>query len=433
MINIQAIPALEPVRGIWKKLSKEFIYIGISRVLSILLSAICVWNFAKMCGPWKLGVSGVVVNFSALVVLLGNLAHTTNLVYEFKIAKTPEEKGDILIASTLIRVSAVLAGSIILCLVVWLTGYLKSNSPVILYLIPLSLIKATDALWLFQAFDRQVAQSWIAILNPLTILGISLLLLRPTSNVGMDVAITLAAASIIHALSWVVIHRSCIPLRFSILGNRLRLVKELVTKSRWLFISGLAGYLYLMFEEQLIGFMVSIPELGKYRAAKYLSDGFGVLVAITANLMFPRYIEWRRADPLNYYKKIQNLAFVFLVLSGAANILIYAGAPIFFRVVFGPKYASASMTCAVLLSAKSITLVSNILAWGLLADPDRYRHVAFIMMASAVISICLNITLLPWLGIIGGAISQCCAETFNLCCYWRSAQKMIRNTPQQMA
>lgn len=413
----------EALKNALSRYGKLFLSLAISRILSLGLSVLVIWQFAKKLGPLNLGISGLVNNLAALALLFGNLNHSTCLIYDFKLAETEAERGRVVVSSMVFRAFIALVCSVFISLFFYFRGALGSHSELVLYLIPLALLQTVSPLWLFQALERQAIQAWFSILTP----GLSFVIFwgftRKGAQTGDDLRAVLISTALVHLLLWSVLHLNYLNVAVPVGRDWWQRGKKLVMQSRWLFLGGLAGYLYLMFEEPLIGYMLSLNSLGAYRVAKYFSDGFGVIIALTSVIAFPRYIEWKKHQPRLYFGKIRQLAWLamgFVLILDLGVILVI---PRLFLWIFGAPYESAKWACAALMIAKSVTIVSNILAWGLLADPTFYRRVSLVMIGAAVLSLASNYLLLPKIGIVGGAISMFIAECFNLGFYYFSVNR----------
>ena len=160
--------------------------------------------------------------------------------------------------------------------------------------LPLLLLNALQPTWIFQASEKQHFQSLLAVLQPALTALYYFAFLRPAMSAGPDLlGITLVSA-LLTFIYWKAVFRLT-PFQgpFFIL-DRWRETWALVLKSRWLFLSALAIYVYNNLDQPLLGWLHSLEEQGKYRTAVRVTDAAQSFLAILPSIFFPRFIEWRK-------------------------------------------------------------------------------------------------------------------------------------------
>jgi O-antigen/teichoic acid export membrane protein len=398
-----------------------------SRALSMALSAVCGVLFARILGPEKIGLSAIVAGGVTLGNLIVNLVPVPMLVYEFKRLTDPGDQVRLLIESSALRLS-IAVGFVLVAPVILLSMYADEPlGSVAFYLVPLVLLSAGNPIWLFQAMERQGIQAVIALCSPACSVVLALFWLQPTSGTGTDLAITLAASSVSTIVSW-----GWIYCNLSLAGatRSFRItprILQLLRDGRWLIAASLAGYFYLSFEEQLVGYLDSPRELGIYRTAKISADAVGSFLMVTSVLLFPRYIEWRKQNLKEFARRIRLLSLAF----ATAAVVFWAAAffivPVLYPLIFGANYSSAATPCLVLLAAKGVVLVSNVFSWALLAEPRNYRSVALVMLFSCPFSLITNMIFIPSHGMVAAAASTLMCEILNLVLYVWLLRRELRD------
>jgi O-antigen/teichoic acid export membrane protein len=415
----------------FKKWTKLVVLILVSRGLAMALTAVSGVLFARILGPEKIGLSAIVVGALNLGNLLVNLIQAPALVYEFKVLTTPEERARLLAESSALRLLIAAPFALLAPVVLNLIYPSYQLGAVAWYLAPMILLTACNPLWLYQALEKQGIQALLALWSPACTLLLSLALVRGSSGVGTDLWVTLVSLTLATALSWWWIFRKVLPTSTAFSLRVSSKMKQLLRSSRWLVLAAGAGYFYLSFEEQLIGYLCSPGELGTYRTAKISADAVNSFFTVASVLLFPRFIEWRRQGGGLLVRRIGGIAMAFIVCGGGFVVMAIFSVPIVHPLVFGEQYHNAVIPCIILLSAKCVVLISNVFSWALLAAPENYRPVALVMLFSSALSLFSNFTFIPRYGMVAAAFTSLACEAINLVCYFFLFRREAREHADQ--
>ncbi len=405
-----------------------------SRSLAMALSAVSGILFARILGPDKIGLSAIVFGALNLGVVLVNLVQAPVLIYEFKARADSAERAQLLVDSSILRLAVAGVFAVAAPFVLASVYALPQLSTLAWYIAPMVLLNACNPLWLYQALEKQGVQAVLALLPSMASVAIILVWLRPSSAVGSDLWISLVGLALADAASWYWIFRHAITP-----GTKVRFqfgpgIRQLVLASRWLALAAVAGYFYLSFEEQLIGYLRSPHDLGTYRSAKIVGDAVNSFFGVSSVVLFPRFIEWRQGDKQRFAGRIRRIAGIYLLASAVFITVSVLVVPVVHPLVFGRQFQGAVLPCIVLLASKCVVLISNVYSWALLADPRNYRSVSLVMLLSCVLSLVCNLALIPRYGILAAAGTVLICEVVNLVSYlWLFQREVARWSPPETA
>ncbi len=387
------------------------------RALSLCLVSINSIGVAKKVGVENLGFSALIMSALAFVVTVGGLAQTPVLLMEYY--KNERDGGpENLIGKT--NALRLMIGLPMGAIIVLLLPYFHPAEEVTRLrwvLIPLAAINVLAPYWIFQAKNLQEKYVVFTLLGQL-IPSAALMVYRDGYwPLGSDVLANASANTATSVMCWIWLWRNyageCTPLacfKFSKL-------KIILKSSLPLWSASLSGYIYLTFEEQLIGSLASVKELGLYKSAKIPADAVNAILSMSSAVLLPKYIEWKTNCNARYAREFNSNVRTHLLLASLICAAAWMFAPQIHGAIFGDSFGSAGRTCALLLSAKCVVLVSNVYAAALLADPSSYWKFAILLSATAAASVVLNVILIPQVGIDGAAYTTIICESINLLGY----------------
>ncbi len=182
--------------------------------------------------------------------------------------------------------------------------------------------------------------------------------------------------------------------------------KNLLRKSFWLLLSGIAAILYLKIDQLMIGSMLGNEQLGIYSVASRLSEVWYFLPATFATVLFPRLlsaIDSRRA-------LVNSALFVTLISGVGIAFIMIMIAHLLIPILFGVEYSDASEILIIQMLPLGFMFMREIISKCLLMD-KLYSYSLYSHGLGLVINIALNLLLIPWYGILGAAIATVISYT----------------------
>ena len=266
----------------------------VARILGMAFGAVGTIWAARCLGPRNLGISGMVQNIVGMGMLATELISTTVLIREYKYALDSKTRGRIVKAANGIWLLTALGFCVIAALFMafkWVPSNYYSAGWLFL---PLILLSSIQPDWIFQAEEKQHLQSAIAVIQPVLASVIYLAWFRPGMPASDDLLVKSIAALAVTLVFWRNIYKLTSLKGFFIRFDLFREMKALILKSRWLFLSTLAVYVFTTLEQPLLGWLFSVEELGKYRTAVSVTGAAHSFFYIIPVILYPRFIEWRK-------------------------------------------------------------------------------------------------------------------------------------------
>ncbi|MBI4050167.1 MAG: flippase [Candidatus Doudnabacteria bacterium] len=181
----------------------------------------------------------------------------------------------------------------------------------------------------------------------------------------------------------------------------------------------------------MLGWWRTAGEIGLYSAGQRIVQGLAIVPTLIATAIFPALSsavqnnEQEKARAIN--KKALAIVSLFTVLAVAGGIIFRQ--PII-RLFFGPEYAPAATSFAILLASALLTFPGALLVNIILAHNEQRRVVKY-AVAGTGINLILNFLLIPPLGIAGAATATAIALAVNYALVWRAANQIIKKVSRQ--
>jgi len=291
------------------------------------------------------------------------------------------------------------------CALAWPMAWFY-DQPELLHLIPVTaislLIMAVQPTRIDSASRHMILGRLTAIELTSQTLSVALMLgiAWTTGSVWAMVAGNLAAAATKVALAWVVL-----PGPANFLRWERAAVSELVHYGKWIFLSTVAGFLFLQSDKLILGRYLTIEGLGLYNIGYFLA-GFPLMLgyALVGRLMIPIY---RENPPDQSPENFARLQRVRLALSGllmAMMVPLALGGLWLVDLLYDARYASSGAVVVMV----SIALLPQILTLSYdqaaLASGDS-RGFFWVSATRAGLLVALMLLAVPHAGVAGAALA----------------------------
>ncbi len=417
--------------GLFQKRRHAFNQVSVmggARVLGMIFGAVGqVWA-TRCLGPHNLGISGMVQNVVLQASLVIGIISPIVLVREYKNTNNSEERNRVVQATNGFRLLISLLFCSVAGLLMALQWIPNEYHFAGWFFLPLFLLTSIQPSWIFQAAEKQHFQSAIAVLQPALAALVYFIWFKPGMSAGDDLLVNSLVALVLTVVFCRAIYKLT-PFQGSFFRfDSFKEIMALIFRSRWLFISTLAIYVYTTLEQPLLGWLYSVDELGRYRTAVNATNAAQAFFTIIPVILYPRFIEWRKLGPEFLWRRQLKLAILFSVGGGAAGLLGFILIPFFYPYVFGPSFVNAAIPCAILVVSKIVVVVSGIFYWGLVTDDQHDRYLSMAMIGTAVFSLWANITFIPKWGMYATSAINLASEVVLLIIFaWAAVVKNKKN------
>lgn len=350
----------------------------------------------RSMGPEQLGIGAFVLSIVAQGAVLGDLG--LNIAGVRALGNCPDRRDEIVSLVWGIRLRAGIVLSILMLIGVWI---LRPVGSMTLWLLatPLLILSVLSPQWIFQGMERVPVFNAIQLIQTVITALLYFGLFRPGAKAELYLTVALVAQVLGWCLSYFVLRRQVDVNWWNFDWHQ---AWQMIRASGYAFMIVLTIFVYTGLEIPLITFLLSPQDAGVYRAAQGIVGVILPVLAMLPSLIYPRLVIWKNRSDQEFRKKGITLM---LVLAGLA-ILIDIGAvlvvPIAFRILLGAGFEAGVWPCILLFIAKGFVLIGAVPAWGLLAY-GLDKHQLSVALTVAVVSITLNLLLIPRFGIIAAA------------------------------
>jgi O-antigen/teichoic acid export membrane protein len=365
-----------------------------SRIVSGILVGILV---ARYLGPEQFGIISYALNIMAIFSVFSSLGMDTIIVRELVIRKDTQE--EILGTSFILR----LTGGIGVVIAATLYSYLRDNTQTtfIVFLVCLSVV--LQSLTVVDFYFQAQVRSKLTAINQVITLAISsiikLILIYVHAPVEYFASMVILEA-LLTATNQCIFYTKTGKKIFSWKFSWLE-VKELLSSSWPIIISGLVMVVYQKMDQVLIKRFLDLNSVGNYAAAIRISEAsFFIPVAISA-AVFPGIINAQNNKTL----QTQRLTQLYSLFIWTA-IFMCIGGNIFGDTIIGFLYKQGYELAPDIFKIHIWITIPVFFgtAWGMwMIVENKQQHIIYLNIISSLICYFLNITLIPKLGIKGAA------------------------------
>lgn len=364
---------------------------------------------ARIMGPEKLGASALGLAIATNIGLLIAMNQDPVLIRHFTNYKDQlHERSKFVLGVMLLRGGAwlfVLVGSIFFAIFTRY-GLVSLGSALVCSSL------ACSPSWLLQAARNARIHLRITAIQNVCGCVILLLVLNKTTKLGVDIFVVGLNLLAFNIIGWAIAIKG-VGISLKEISRSLKTACQVVASGKWLFFTGIAVYCYTRLEQPLVGALCGLHELGQFRTAAQIAGAVGSVVHLLPTFLYPTYLQLGQESPERLWAEQIRLSKCVMI----AGFLSCAFAiPFLLRIypsIFGGEYARAAVPAAILLVSQAVIAVNGIFSWGMWAmNKDRIMFNVF--CGVAVISVALNVVLIPRFGMLAASLVNLFSEVVVL-------------------
>lgn len=275
--------------------------------------------------------------------------------------------------------------------------------------------------WYFQGLqkmDRIVPIHFVIKLGFVALLFV--LISRPEHYYRYPLILSLSTVSVGVLTFFLAVVRDRIPFRI----KWDRPTWELLWNERYLFITSIINNTYQTSTIILLGLFLTFEEVGLFSLGWRLMNISQALIGIPLVFaMLPHStVGFQKSRAEGLQRVSRNLSVSVLALAVAGGFMFIVS-PWLVHKLFGSEYEASLGIFHALLIVPFLTGISATLSNQILLNNGKDRTVLWITAVGAVVSITLNIALLPFWGMTGSAIAIITTEAVTLYLFWLTCQR----------
>jgi O-antigen/teichoic acid export membrane protein len=384
----QKLRSSKLIQDAWKLLALQF---G-GRVVAFFASAYAM----RSLGPEQLGIGAFVISVAVQGAVLGDLGLDISGVRA--VGVHPDRRNEIITLVLGIRLRAAFVLSILLLIGVWFFRPIASTTLWIMAA-PLLMFTVLSPQWIFQGIERMPVFNAIQLAQTIGTALLYIGLFRPGSRAELYVMVAVVSQALGWGWSYYWIRHQ---IHIDWFSFDWRQAWKMIRSSSYAFAIVLTIFVYAGMQIPLITFLRSPEEAGIYRASQTVSGAILPILSMLLLLLYPRLISWKNRSDEEFIKKatitIAVLFLMALLLDLGAVIVL----PVVFSKLLGSQFQAGALPSALLCIAIGFILLGAVPSWGLLAYGLDKRQL-LVTLTAAVISLTLNILLIPRFGIVVAA------------------------------
>jgi O-antigen/teichoic acid export membrane protein len=393
------------------KISSVFILLC-ANVFNNIVTFVVNILLAKKVGPENFGIFSLAVSVMLMVHFIFDIGLNLTLVRFFNIYRKNEEYQKLVLSSLLILRFAILVmlivGSFVIAPV--LTKMLELADSYSALMILAIITGGILTLWVYfqsymQAYRKFVNLAIFIIGYAALRIAFLAVLFLSTADIS-NLTKTLGALYSLPALVIVIISIMPVCLRMlksrSLLGkNILQPLREVLTYSKWVAISGISFSLILRAIQFVLAFRSSVYELGILSAGFVFTVAFSTLNMAIRAVFFPHVTSFEKIGEMKaYYMRIRKIGPYYAIFA-VISIFILA----FIQVtLLGNEYMNALPVFAITSGALSLVIFLGL--WSMMVHTLMHPEVdAIVNLVRLAIACILTYLLGPHFGAVGGALA----------------------------
>jgi len=180
-------------------------------------------------------------------------------------------------------------------------------------------------------------------------------------------------------------------------------------KHSWpLAFSAILVTIYMKIDQVMIPMYAEASQLGIYMTAASLSENWYFIPVAIVTSVFPAIMHARNTDTVRYYKRLQNLYDLMVILSLGIALVMSFGADLIYHLLYKPAFWPGAPVLAVHVWAGIFVFLGSASGQYLIAEG--YFKLSMLRTAvGAIVNILLNMYLIPIYGIVGAAYATLAA------------------------
>ncbi len=394
------------MNGAGTKVIKNASILMSSQLVTWALSLLLTVFLPRYLGAAGVGEFAIASSIWAIMGMLIGAGIDTLLTKQ--IAREPDRTPQLVGTALVLRTTFFIVSCGVVALYIHFMAF-PSSTTTIIWIISGSVLLSQIALTCQSALQGLEAMQYTSLAGIVskvinTVVGLSVILL----NYGIyAIGFTLVAAALVNTILLLIFLRRYYKLQFQ---RQTGPAYTMLRSSVPYLMSGLGLILYGQVDVLIIASLVNTQEIGWYGAASQLFSTLLFIPVVFTTAVFPVLARTYATAPDALPKILRKTFDMLLLVSMPIGLGILVIAPQLVVILFGPAFTQSGPILA-LMGIVLIFTYQNVLIGQFLISTDRQNSWTFVMIVAAIITIPLDLVLVPWCqrefsnGAIAGAFS----------------------------
>jgi len=400
--------------GTARRIYKNTLYLGIAEIVSRVLQFVVMLYAARLLSQEHFGKFSFALSFSLIAIVLADLGINTLLIRE--ISRNKSLAGKYFTNAFFTKVALSFITYFIIVAVINILNYPQDTRNIVYIIWLFTILSTFTELFysIFRAFEMMLYDALLKILRMVLLAISSLYVLFKGYGVFAFSYTFVVAEIIVVALASLIALNKFIKLKMDI---DFSFVRSLIKKSIPFGLAFVFGMIYFFIGSVMLSKMKGDVEVAIYSVAYNLALAILFVPTVYTNSIYPvlsRYHKEGRVELKTLYEK----SFKYLYIAGlpfSVGVFLLADRIIYF--FYGKTY-SASIIALQVISLYLFIKFINFLLGTVLSSIDRQGKRMLGQGTTALLSILMNLLLIPKMGYIGAAWSTFITEVLLFVIYY---------------
>lgn len=382
------------------KYSKGIGWLLVGQFVSLFFSFAVGLTVARYLGPEKYGILSYALSFAGIFTFIASLG--ADGIISRELAKGDGNESEILGTGLLLKIIGSVFASLLCCLVLFIIPDEQGYRWFVFWSIPVVLFQFSNIFNLW--FQSKILSKWISFgqigsVILLAIIKISLVFF------GAPVKLLILAYSL-DIIFWALFSCWFYRLKGGLLNWRLslKMLCNILKESWLLMLSSASCILLFKIDQVMVGQMLGKLASGYYAVAVKLSEVWYFLPVLISNSLLPAFVNAQKDSWLVYRRRKLWLLILLLSFSLLFSIFMLLFAKPLIGLLFGDQFLPAA-PIAKIYAWSSIGMFLGTGLWVSLVSEAKNKIIFIAYLSALILNICLNISLIPVVGLPGAAWS----------------------------
>ena len=376
-------------------LADKLIRMGIVLLVNILV--------ARYLGPDNFGLLAYSISLVSILSITTHMGLSGLVVKE--LVSFPYESGEILATVFYLKLLGSIIGFVLLLGLNIYTEEIFSINFFVLLVISFSIfLKPFEAIDFW--FLANVQAKYTAITNTIALVITSVLkVVFIYSSLNLVwFALANFTQSFLVAVLLIYFFYKRVKLSIQILKFSFDKAKYLLSKSWMIMLGSFFAIIYLKIDQIMLKWMIGNESVGIYAIASSLSEVWYFLPTIIVTSLFPKIIEMKDNNSIDYNKRLQQLFDLLFILALLVAIIVYLIADNLILLLYGKEYEMVGTIQSIHIWAGIFIFMRALFSkWIIIEDVLVFSLIT--QGFGALANVVLNFILIPYYGVYGAAIA----------------------------
>ena len=386
-------------------------WLSLERAFRVAVSFFVGIYVARFLGPEKFGLLSYAISFSSFFSALTTLGLEGILVKE--LVHTPQKQGILVATAFYLKTCGALLSLVFIVFSLLIVPHDSSANPLILICTFAFLFQSFNVIELF--FQSKIFSKYVVFAQLVQIVISAIIKL---AFIFFKMPLAWFAWALVFDSIILAIGMSVVYFKYSTLKNILHfdsfIARKLVLCSFPLFLSEIAIAIYMRIDQIMIKSFLTDRVLGCYAAAVIICESFYFIPLAILRTFFPVILNNKKESETLYYKNLQKLYDLMVIISFFISILITIAADKIVLIFFGTEFRDAIPVLRIYVWASIFVFLGAANERWLWAE-NLQRYAFYRTLGGCFLSVGLNLILVPWLNIQGAAITAFISFGFVSC------------------